>query len=154
VAARLLELGRVALAVMDIEAVRDCLLPHARAAVGPDEFAYDIDLCNTVKGRLLRVERLTDLPVLTAVWRVRPDQPAMADVLLAGSGYPPQLISWDKYTVPMPEAMRQALDGDPGTLFSGGGDICSVFVPLRDSLDDVVAVLELCSVPTALDAFI
>jgi hypothetical protein len=28
-----------------------------------------------------------------------------------------------------------------------------VFVPLRDSLDDVVAVLELCAVPTALDTF-
>lgn len=154
VAARLLELARVSLAVLDIEAVRDCLLPQARVPVVADDHGYDIDLFNNVKSGLLRAERLTDLPVCTAIWRRRPDDPEKAEVLLVGSTYPPQLIAWDRYEVSLPDPMRLAFSGEPGRLVSEDGALCSVFVPLRDSLDDIVGVLELCSPLGQMDGFI
>jgi len=154
VADRLLELSRVALAVIDIEAARDCLLPAAHVAVSDDDFGYHIDLCNAVKKGLLRLERLTDLDVATAIWQLRPDQPGSAHLVLAGSTYTGQLVSWDKYTLPLPDPMRQAFDGAPGLLFSDDGRWCSVFAPLRDSLDDIVAVLEVCAARLPSDPFI
>jgi hypothetical protein len=154
VAARLLELARVALAVVDIDAARDCLLPEARVPVVADDHGYDIDLFNKVKSGLLRAERLTDLSVFTAIWRRRPDDPDKAEVLLVGSAYPPELIEWDKYEVAIPDPMGLAFDGEPGRLVSGNAELCSVFVPLRDSLDDVVGVLQVCAPLGEMDAFI
>ena len=77
-----------------------------------------------------------------------------AHLILAGSTYTGQLVSWDKYTLPLPEAMRQAFDGAPGVLFSDDGRWCSVFAPLRDSLDDIVAVLEVCAARLPSDPYV
>jgi len=142
--ARLLELARVALAVVDGEAARDCLRPTSRVAISPDDYEYDVDLCNALRRGLLRVERLSDLEVQTGVWRLRPDQPGVADLLLAGKGYPRQFVRWNEYAIPMPPAMHQAFQGEPGVAVSQDGRWLSVFAPLPDSLDDIVAVLELC----------
>ena len=153
-AARLLELARVSLAIIDIEAARDCVLPQARVETSSDDFGYDIELCNALKRGLLRVERLTDLDVSSAVWRLRPDKEGTADVVLAGSTYPRQFIEWDRYSIPAPDAMRRAFEGGPAPLFSDDGQWCSVFVPLRDSLDDIVAVLELCAALAPADPYV
>jgi hypothetical protein len=154
VAARLLELARVALAVLDIDAVRDCLLPEARVAAAADDHGYDIGLFNKVKSGLLRVERLSDLAVCTAIWRRRPDDQGKAEVLLVGSTYPPQLIEWDKYEIAIPDPMQAAFEGEPGRLVREEGELCSVFVPLRDSLDDVVAILQVCAALGETDGFV
>jgi hypothetical protein len=141
---RLLELAGVALAVIDADAVRDCVRPESRLEISSDDFAYDIDLCNTVRRGLLRVERLTDVDVTSSIWRVRLDKPGWADLVLAGQGYTGQFSGWAKFPIPVPPAMQSAFDGDPAEVFSDDGRWLSVFAPLRDSLDDVVAVLELC----------
>jgi len=145
VAARLLELARVALAVLDADAVRECVLPPARIAISGDDFAYDIDLANTVKRGLLRLERLSDLAPQAAVWRLRLDLPGQADLVLAGSEYPSQFSGWEKFPIPIPPEMQRAFDGTPGVAAPSDGAYCSVFAPLRDSLDDIVGVLELCA---------
>ena len=142
--ARLLELARVALAVIDADAARDCLLPASRIEISGDDFEYDTALCNALRRGLLRVERLSDLDVQSAVWWPRPDKPGMADLMLAGTEYTGQFSGWQKFPIAMPDAMRRAFDGEPGPVSSEDGRWSSVFVPLRDSLDDVVAVLELC----------
>lgn len=144
VAARLLELARVAMAIVDGDAVRDCLRPASRIEISGDDYEYDADQCNALRRGLLRVERMSDLDVQTGVWRLRPDKPGMADLLLAGMGYPRQFSGWDRYLIPIPAAMQQAFDGQPGTGFSDDGRYCSVLAPVRDSLDDTVGVLELC----------
>jgi len=143
ITARLLELARVAMAVIDGDAARDCLRPASRVEISPDDFEYDVDACNALRRGLLRVERLSDLDVQTGVWRLRPDRPGMADLMLAGMGYPRQSSGWDRYLIPVPAPMRQAFEGGPGV--GSDGRYCSVFVPLCDSLDDIVAVLELCA---------
>jgi len=145
IAARLLELARVAMAVVDGDAARDCLRPASRVEVSPDDYEYDVDACNTLRRGLLRIERLSDLDVQTGVWRLRPDKLGMADLMLAGMGYPRQFSGWDTYLIPIPTPMHQAFEGRPGVGIGSDGRYCSVFVPLRDSLDDIVAVLELCA---------
>ncbi len=142
--ARLRELARVSLAVLDIDAVRDCILPESRIEISPDDFAYDIDLANAVKRGLLRIERLSDLDPESAIWRLRPDKPGVADLVLAGRSYTSQFSGWGKFPIPIPEAMQCAFDGEPAAARSSDGRFLSLFAPLRDSLDDVVAVLELC----------
>ena len=142
---RLLELARVSLAVVDADAARDCLLPGARASVSDDDFGYDIELCNRLRRGLLLVERLSDLEVATTVWRVPPDKPDVADIVLAGSSYTGQFSGWGKLQIELPEAMRRAFEGEPRSVWSDDCNWCSVFVPLRDSLDDIVGVLELCA---------
>jgi hypothetical protein len=143
--ARLRELARVSLAILDADAVRDCLLPQSRVEISPDDYEYDSDLCHAVRRGLLRIERLSDLDVETAVWRLRPDRPGEADLVLAGHAYTSQFSGWEKYTIPIPEAMARAFDGEPAAASSGDGRWLSLFAPLRDSLDDVVGVLELCT---------
>jgi len=143
VEARLLELARVALALLDVDAVRDCILPAARVEISPDDFGYDIDLCNTVRRSLLRLERLSDLAPEVAIWRLRPDKPGLADLVLAGTEYTHQFSGWEKFPIPIPPAMQTAFEGRPASVSSADGRSLSVFAPLRDSLDDVVAVLEL-----------
>jgi hypothetical protein len=142
--ARLRELARVSLAVLDIDAVRDCLRPESRIEISPDDFAYDIDLANSAKRGLLRIERLSDLDPEAVIWRLRPDRPGMADVVLAGRSYTSQFSGWGKFPIPIPEAMQCAFNGEPAAARSDDGRFLSLFAPLRDSLDDIVAVLELC----------
>ena len=142
---RLLELARVSLAIVDAEAARDCILPTARVSISSDDFGYDIDLCNRLRKGLLLVERLSDLDVVSTVWRIPPDKPEAADILLAGSSYTGQVSGWGKMEIEPPEEMRKAFEGETTSLWSADGNWSSVFVPLRDSLDDVVGVLELCA---------
>jgi hypothetical protein len=142
--ARLRELARVALALLDIDALRDCVLPASRGDISPDDYAYNIDLFNAAKRGLLRVERLSDLDPQVALWRRRPDKLVMADLVMVGTEYTQQFSGWDRYTIPIPPAMQTAFDGVPATAYSADSRSVSVFAPLWDSLDDVVAVLELC----------
>ena len=144
VESRLLELARVSLAILDIDAVRDCIRPESRIEICPDDFAYDTSLANAVKRGLLRIERLCDLEPESAVWRLRPDKPGMADLVLAGRSYTSQFSGWGGFPIAIPDAMQSAFDGEPASALSGDERLLSVFAPLRDSLDDVVAVLELC----------
>ena len=145
VANRLLEQARISLAVVDAEAARDCLLPTARVSVSDDDFGYDIELCNRLRRGLLLVERLSDLEVAATVWRVPPDKPEVAEIVLAGSSYTGQFSGWGKLQIVPPEAMRRAFGGEAASVWSEDQNWCSVFVPLRDSLDDIVGVLELCA---------
>jgi hypothetical protein len=142
---RLLEQARVSLAVIEGEVARDCLLPGARVAGSEDDLGYDIELCNRLRRGLLLAERLSDLEVTATVWRVPPDRPEAADILLAGSGYSGQFSGWGKLQITPPEEMRRAFAGEATWAWSEDGDWCSVFAPLRDSLDDIVGVLELCA---------
>jgi hypothetical protein len=50
--------------------------------------------------------------------------------------------------------MQAAFEGETGTLISDDGELVSVFIPLRDSLDDIVGVLELCAVLADRDTYI
>ncbi len=93
---------------------------------------------------LLRIERLCDLDPQSAVWRRRPDRPGMADLVLAGQTYTSQYSGWGKFPIPIPEAMGRAFAGEPASAWREDGRWLSVFTPVRDSLDDVVGVLELC----------
>ncbi len=140
--ARLRELARVSLAVIDADAVRECVLPESRVQISQDDFTYDIPQATAVKRALLRVERLSDLEPQVAIWRRRPDLEGKADLVLAGSDYTSQFSGWDMLTIPVPEAMARAFAGEPAA--AHGEHYLSLFAPLRDSLDDVVAVLELC----------
>ena len=142
---RLLELARVSLAIVDADAARDCLLPTARVSISSDDFGYDIELCNQLRKGLLLVERLSDLDVVSTVWRLPPDKPEVAEILLAGSSYTGQVAGWGKIEIEPPEEMRKAFEGETTSLSSADANWSSVFLPLRDSLDDVVGVLELCA---------
>jgi hypothetical protein len=142
--ARLLELARVSLALLEGDAVRECVLPTSRIEISGDDYAYDVDLCNAVRRALLRLERLSDLEPQSAVWRLRPDRPGEADLVLAGQTYTSQFSGWDKFPIPIPGAMARAFAGEPGSAWCDDGRWLSVFTPIRDSLDDVVGVLEFC----------
>jgi hypothetical protein len=76
---------------------------------------------------------------------VPPDKPEVADVVLAGSSYTGQFSGWGKLQIEPPEAMRRAFGGEATSVWSDDCNWCSVLVPLRDSLDDIIGVLELCA---------
>ena len=121
VAARLLELGRVALALLDADTIPELLMPPSRIDIPYDSFAYDIGRCVKVKGELLRLERLCDLEPAAALWQQRVDMPGAADMILAGSCYPPQFSGHMKYTIATPAAMKEAFSGRPAVAFSDDG---------------------------------
>lgn len=167
--ARLKHVAHVGQLFIDGDACERALRPAARAWTSGDDFDYDFDVATPLKQTLMRLERIEDFPYTAVIWRRRPDDESKAEVLLAGRLGSP----FGRGPLKMPAALRRALvDGrvavarlsaaayDRGIprryghvwqadhdafLRTGLPQVVSVFAPLRNSHDDLVAALEVAT---------
>lgn len=166
IVARLKHVAHVGQLFIDGDACEEALRPAARAWTSGDDIDYDFEVGAPIKQTLMRLERVEPFRCYAVLWRRRPDDSAQAEVLLAGRGGSP----YGRGPVRMPPALRKALvagrlavarmsasqyerslarryghvwmvDHD-NFATSGRSQVVSVFAPIRNSNDDLVAALE------------
>jgi len=108
---------------------------------------YDVDHAAflRMKKLLMRVERLASVSVCSALWLPVPESDDVTVIVQNGPTH--RWYVFGEIKQPCPPEMKQVLDtGELVTLPAGEGDKCAtVLTPIRDSLGDTVAVLELSS---------
>lgn len=167
---RLKSVAHVGQLFIDGDACEEALRPAARAWTSGDDIDYDFEVAVPIKQTLLRLEEVEDFPYQAVLWRRRPDDPKKVEVLLAGRMGSP----YGRGPIPLPAPLKSALvqgkvavasmsapayehslgeryghvwvvDHD-SFLRSGHASVISVFAPIRNSDDELVAALELSCV--------
>ena len=170
----LAEVARVGQMFVDGDACRKLWAPGHEKFMAGDDLNYDNDVTVPVKKTLLKLERLCRVPCSTTLWRRRPDDPESGEALLYGSfgtfegtekppnrGYVPPRMT--------PEMRTGFLQGRPAWkvrrkakgvrvlidrgLFHPVADVRGAttvqhFVPIRDSMGEIAALLEVFTVTT------
>jgi len=174
VKAELAEVARVGQMFIDGDACRKLWAPDAQTFMTGDDMNYDSDVAVPVKKTLLRLERLCRVPCSTALWRRRPDVPDSGEALLFGStgspegarkpgnrGYvPPKMTremkkvflegksAWKvRHNRPGAEIMIDRGLDQPTKEINGNATV-QLFVPVKDSMGEVAAALEVFTVAT------
>ena len=167
--AELAEVARIGRVFVDGDLCREAYFPHARNFLKGDDMDFNPAAAVPLKKTLLRLERVARLPCSTALWRRRPDDAESGEALLFGSvasclaGFPPANRGYRP--PPMSPPLRRAfLQGKtvlrlekrrPAAalaMFDRGmwvpsaevdrPTIVQCFTPVRDSLGEIAAVLE------------
>ncbi len=106
---------------------------------------YDVDhaVFLRMKKLLMRIERLSELAVCSALWLPVPESDDVTVIVQNGPTH--RYYIFGQTSQPTPPEMKRVLDtGEPVRAAAGDGDKCAtVLVPIRDSLGDTAAVLEL-----------
>jgi hypothetical protein len=163
------EVARVGQAFVDGDLCRQAYQPHAETFMTGDDMDFNPQTTVPLKKTLLRLERVSRLPCGTTLWRRRPDDPGSGEALLFGSassplaggkpgnrGYkPPRMTremaagflkgrtAW-RLNYQAGRAARTMADRGQAIAARGLKRPCIVerFVPIRDSMGEVAAVLE------------
>jgi hypothetical protein len=170
VAAELAEVARVGELFVDGELVKAAWMPYADNFTCGDDMDYNEVATVPLKKTLMRLERLCRVPCSTVIWRRRPDDPGSGEAVLLGSYGNPQ--TGDKpanrgYKAPRMTRELAAIflkgkgkvikvDRGPQAHLHRmnirglcvpakglkGSAMVQVYAPVKDSMGDVVAVLE------------
>jgi hypothetical protein len=170
IAAELAEVARVGEVFVDGELVKNAWMPYADDFMCGDDMDYNEVTSTPLKKTLMRLERLSRVPCSTLIWRRRPDDRKSGEVLLIGSygspqagskpanrGYKPprmtkelaaifvkgkgRVIKVDRSPKAHLHRMNTRGLGVPARGLKGSAAV-QVYVPVKDSMGDVVAVLE------------
>ncbi|MFW6158098.1 MAG: hypothetical protein ACOC8E_01920 [Planctomycetota bacterium] len=174
VKAEIAEVARVGQMFIEGDACRRMWTEDAQTFLCGDDMNYDADVTVPVKKNLFRLERLCRIPCSTALWRRRPDMPDRGEALLFGStgspegarkpanrGYePPEMTrelrraflegkpSWKtRHNRPGAEIMIDRGLDQPTKEINGSATV-QYFVPIKDSMGEIAAALEVFTVAT------
>jgi len=174
VKAELAEVARIGQAFVDGDACRKLWAPDAQTFMTGDDMNYDNAVTVPVKKTLLRLERLARVACSVALWRRRPDAPDSGEALLFGScgtpegankptnrGYvPPKMTPQMKKVFLEGRSAWKVRHNQPGiqilidrgldqpTREINGNATVQLFVPIKDSMGEVAAALEVFTVAT------
>lgn len=160
------EIARVGQMFIDGDLCRKVLKPHSEKYMKGDDLDFDPDNFIPVKKTLIRLERLCRVPVSTTIWRRRPDMLDRGEALLHGAvrsieadvkpanrGYEPAKLTKELKTAflkgkpawKLAKGVRSDLvrshQVQPVKGFKGEA-VLSLFVPVKDSMGENAAVLE------------
>ncbi len=170
IAAELAEVARVGEIFVDGEQVKSAWMPYAETFMRGDDMDYNEVATVPLKKTLLRLERLCRVPCSTVIWRRRPDDPGSGEALLLGSygcpqsgdkpanrGYKPPRMSKELAAI-FVKGKGKVIKVDRGpqahlhrmnirslsvpTRGLKGMAAVQVYVPVKDSMGEVVGVLE------------
>jgi len=170
IAAELAEVARVGEVFVDGEQVKKAWMPYAEGFMCGDDMDYNEVATIPLKKTLIRLERLSRVPCSTVIWRRRPDDRKSGEVVLLGSygcpqagdkpanrGYKPPRMTRELAAIfvkgkgrvikvdrgPKAHLHRMNIRGlaVPAKGLKGSAAV-QVYVPVKDSLGEVVAVLE------------
>ncbi len=170
IAAALAEVARVGEVFVDGELVKNAYMAYATDFMCGDDMDYNPVTTVPLKKTLMRLERLSRVSCSTTIWRRRPDDPKSGEVLLSGfmtspqgGGPPPNLgyvrprmspelsaiflrgksrvIKVDRKPSMMAHVMNVRGRGTPAKGVKGYAMV-QVYAPVKDSLGEVVGVLE------------
>ncbi len=104
---RLKENVRIGLLFVDGDLFEELLPPEVKTYTSGDDWHYNIEAFVPLKKTLLRIEMIwPDMPFCACMWYVRPDDPSMAEIAIAGS----LRSHYGHRAVQMPTPMRKAME--------------------------------------------
>jgi len=168
----LAEVARIGQMFVDGDLCRKALQPYAETYMTGDDMDFNPETCVPLKKTLMRLDRLSRVACATALWRRRPDFPEVGEALIFSSvgsplgsqkppnrGYkPPKMVA---------EMATAFVKGKPawrivrntketGTMIDrglsapvrspAGTRTVELFVPVKDSMGEIAAVLEVFTV--------
>lgn len=168
----LAEVARIGQAFIDGDECRKLWAPGAQTFMTGDDMNYDNAVTVPVKKALFRLERLSRVPCSVALWRRRPDFPGSGEAMLFGScgtpegatkpgnrGYvPPKMTremkkgflegksSWKVRRNPRSAETMVDRGLDQPTREIDGKWTVQYFAPIKDSMGEVAALLEVFTV--------
>jgi hypothetical protein len=171
----LAEVARVGQMFIDGDACRRLWAPGHEKFMAGDDMNYDNPVTVEVKKTLLKLERLSRVPCSTTLWRRRPDDPDSGEALLFGSfgtfegaekpgnrGYvPPRMTPQMRVAFAHGRSawkIRRQKNGhrvhiDRGLFYPvadvTGQTTVQLFVPVKDSMGEIAALLEVFTLATA-----
>ena len=167
--AELAEVGRIGQVFVDGDLCRNAYQPYADTFMTGDDMDFNPETALPLKKTLLRLERVSRVPCSTTLWRRRPDDPSSGEALFFGTassplaggkpgnrGYRPPKMTPELKAVFLEGKTVTKVDrkhvGAALTMYDRGQaarckDVkapCIVerFVPIRDSMGEIAAVLE------------
>jgi hypothetical protein len=166
----LAEVARIGQAFVDGDLCRRIYRPIGETFTNGDDIDFEPATCVPLKQTLMRLERLARIPCVCALWRRRPDMPEVGEPTLFGAYAspmhiyrPPMSGSTKKFDPPkMFAELKEAFKGREvwkitpsanavnaarrgfGARIRGVGasTFVELFVPIKDSMGEVSAVLE------------
>jgi hypothetical protein len=149
----LIRLAEITAAIIDGEDVKGIVtadaMHHIRHPDAKHRFLsmdhYDVEHGPflRVKKLLMRIERLGAVPVNAAVWLPVPETDQVTCVLLNGPCH--RYYTFGQQQMPAPDEMRRVFETGEIAAAPGDAKWATALAPVRDSLYDVVAVVELTS---------
>ena len=135
---RLRRLARAATVFIDGEAFKG--IPVRPDLNGGDDYAVDHEKFIAVKKTLLKIKRIEDGDVGLTTWR--PWKEGQAEQVCPADMHPLEVRPGSH---PISPAMEAAFKGEVGVqdLVMRGHPVLSVCAPIRDSMEDVVGVVEI-----------
>lgn len=108
---------------------------------------YDVDDAAfiTTKKTLMRLAQLVDYPVDVNLWMPVDGAPDRIHVVIRNRYEMSQFWKWGDLTQPMPPLMRRVLEGGKRIAVEQKPEYVSVLAPVRNSLNDIVGVVEVVS---------
>lgn len=170
ISTELAEVARAGSIFVDGELVKEAYMPYARGFTCGDDMDFNPVPTVPLKKTLMRLERFSRVPCATTIWRRRPDDPKCGEALLAGFASPPQagskpanrgykfppmsrelaevflrgrqcVVKVDRRAGHTVLTMQTRGRGVPARGLKGSA-LVQVYAPVKDSLGEVVGVLE------------
>ncbi len=138
--------GDQARAIITEQAMQHIVRPHPTFPYMSGDY-YDVDHAAFLRTKklLMRLERLAKVAVCSALWLPVPESDDVTVVVQNGPTH--RYYIFGQIKQPTPPEMKQVFEtGEMRRAPAADGDKCAtVLTPVRDSLGDVAAVLELSS---------
>jgi hypothetical protein len=171
----LADVGRVGSEFIDGEMCRLAYQPYADKFMTGDDMDFNPEICVPLKKTLLRLGRISKVPCSVTLWRTRDDFPGCQESLLYGSlsspdneGKPPPRrykppemsrevarafnegkTSWRTSTThPGIDRIMNLTALEPYKVGVKKATLVQHYVPVKDSMGDIAAVLEVFAVAT------
>lgn len=113
--------------------------------LGSDNYDVDHEAFITTKKTLIRLSRLVDFPCDVNLWMPLPGVSGRVHIVIRNANEMSQFWRWGALHQETPAPMRRVLEtGERVTVAESPGWI-SVLAPVRNSLDDIVGLVEVVS---------
>ncbi|HWE52673.1 MAG TPA: hypothetical protein VG273_22970 [Bryobacteraceae bacterium] len=146
------EIARVASAMVDGDVWQLIVTPCALAFMSKkdprDQWAdsdnYDVDdaAFNRVKKTLIRLSMLADFPLDVNLWLPAPGTPARVQIAIRNRNELSQFWDWGKLSQEMFPEMHTVLTTGKRVTVKQKPGLISVLAPVRNSLDEIVGLVE------------
>ena len=151
-AAQLDQVAKVASVMMDGDLAKRLVTPRAMASIldqnPQDQWAaadnYDVDHNNYIaaKKATIRLARLCTSPCDVNLWMPIPAKPGRIHIVIRNVHEMSQFWTWGRLHQETPAEMNRVLETGERVTVSRRPGIASVLAPVRDSLGDIVGVVE------------
>ena len=113
--------------------------------LGADNYDVNHEAFIHTKKTLIRLARLVDFPCDVNLWMPLPGPPDQVHIVIRNVNELSQFWKWGALYQETPPPMRRALETGERVTVSDSPGLVSVLAPVRNSLDEIVGLVEVVS---------